>query len=122
MTSQDTRPMIYVHFSRPRHEVEGPTFGPFDFVQQTYEGLRYGPDGANLAFIHDGEWFIGETREPIPDSKWANIGARSNGEPFSDFTIYAGQPENGEVVYPLPETYVNDPATREREEKREWIE
>lgn len=33
-------------------------FGPFPFVQLTYELLRYGPDGNDLAVLDDGGWVL----------------------------------------------------------------
>lgn len=49
---------INVEFSRPRDEVDGPKFGPFEWVQLTYEGLRVSPDGEHIAYYADGEWVI----------------------------------------------------------------
>ncbi len=56
---------LYVRFERGRDDIIGPTFGPYDFVQLTYEDLRVevGDDSEIVLaqFIHsDQEWRIND--------------------------------------------------------------
>ena len=67
---------VFIRFERGRDDVVGPTLGPFEWVQQTYQDLRVSPDGETLAqwVGNAGEWFIidGEHAEEF----------------YSDFVIY----------------------------------
>ena len=50
---------VFVKFSSPALDEDGPTFGPYPFVQLTYENLRVGPDGEDLAYLGDeGCWTL----------------------------------------------------------------
>jgi len=64
--------MVTVHFFRPRDEAEGPTLGPFEWVQVTYRELRRAPDGEPIA-------------EMWADGDWHLIGVDAPG--WSDFTV-----------------------------------
>lgn len=68
---------VFVRFERGRDEVTGPTFGPFEWFQQTYQDLRVSPDGDPLAEWNEkaGEWFI--------------IKGEHEGEFYSDFIVYS---------------------------------
>lgn len=68
--------VLYVYFSRPNDTV--PTcpsidpvrFGPFDFVQITYQSLRVGPDGDPLAWVdRSGLWRVEGDRSET-DTEW----------------------------------------------------
>lgn len=48
--------MIQVRFEDSRHN-ETEIFGPFEWVQLTYESLRIAPDGEEIAH-YDGVWFV----------------------------------------------------------------
>lgn len=88
--------MVYVRFERGRDNVIGPTFGPFPFVQVTYNVVRYGPEGKDLAYLShlNDDWEINdwEINMMAPDPvKTGNEGDDYN---FSDFIVYdADQPE-----------------------------
>lgn len=81
----------YVRFERGRDDVIGPTFGPFDYVQLTYAGLRIPDDGRDpeIAFIEkDGDWHLTDhalTLRPV---------SPGNGVPgetvYSDIVIFDG--------------------------------
>ena len=51
---------LYVRFERGRDDIIGPTFGPYEFVQLTYDQLRVGAEGETLAAFYgeDQEWVI----------------------------------------------------------------
>ena len=56
---------LYVRFERGRDDIIGPTFGPYDFVQLTYDELRVeAGDEADIALAEfideDQEWRINE--------------------------------------------------------------
>jgi hypothetical protein len=48
--------MVKIKFERGQHDKWSQEFGPYEFAQLTYEGLRIGPDGAWLANYVDGFW------------------------------------------------------------------
>ncbi len=54
--------------SRGDADVEPRSFGPYPFVQLTYEGLRVGPDGDDLAFYDGGYW-----RLVSDDTRWSDV-------------------------------------------------
>jgi hypothetical protein len=59
---------IYVRFERGRDDIIGPTFGPYDFVQLTYEDFRAATqDGRDirLGYYDQGndEWLIDASLE-----------------------------------------------------------
>ena len=72
---------LYITFDRGRDDVVGPTFGPFDLVQQTYEYLRVHGDDVHehlAAYNHvAGEWFI--------------LDGEHAGEFYSDFHVFASE-------------------------------
>ena len=72
---------VFVRFERGRDDVWGPTFGPFEWVQQTYRELRTAPEGAILAVWHSkaGEWFI--------------VDGPHKDEFFSDFIVFDAPPD-----------------------------
>ena len=76
---------VKVHFSRPRDEAEGPTLGPFPWVQITYTELRVGPDGETLAMLDAGDWHLAVRSG---GSAWKEIGPDLAAEPWSDIVIY----------------------------------
>lgn len=51
---------VFVEFSRPRNDKQGPRLGPFEWVQLTYHTLRIPPDGVTLAYFNpvQGDWVI----------------------------------------------------------------
>lgn len=69
---------LYIRFDRGRDDVSGPVFGPYEYVQQTYQDLRISPDGETLAqwFAPAGEWFIVD-------------GGEHNDEFYSDYVVFA---------------------------------
>ena len=70
----------FVRFERGRDGIVGPTFGPFPFVQITYETLRVGPDGDEFAYLHkDGDWYLTDEHTPV---------ALRSTEGYSDIIIY----------------------------------
>ena len=49
--------MIYVRFEDARTDIISDTFGPYPFMQLTYEALRVGPEGEPIAYmLPTGEW------------------------------------------------------------------
>lgn len=48
--------LILVQFERGQEDKWSQEFGPFEFVQLTYEGLRISPNGDWLANYIDGFW------------------------------------------------------------------
>ena len=60
----------YIRFERIRDGITGPQFGPFAFVQLTYDELRIGPNGEPFArfdqkYVH---WFLyNGDEEPYSD-------------------------------------------------------
>lgn len=64
---------LIINFFRPRDDAEGPTIGPFPWVQVTHTRLRAGPDGDTIAVLGDGgyDWYLHAAED----------------EPWSDFTI-----------------------------------
>lgn len=97
--------MFYVHFERGRHDVDGPTFGPFPFVQMTYSGLRVGPEG---------DWLAYHMKE---SDEWEIEGAI---EPFSD-VIIADQPDPGATVYPTAEAWTGTAEAEARDAAAAWV-
>jgi len=81
---------LMVRFSRPRDEEEGPTLGPFPWVQVTYTELRAGPDGEPIALLGpDGDWHLGRLRTPVPGAEgWVEVSADLASTPWSDFVIF----------------------------------
>lgn len=51
---------VEVRFECARKERVGPTLGPFEWVQLTYELLRVSPDGEELAHYADEGWRLGD--------------------------------------------------------------
>jgi len=82
-------PQLIISFSRPRDDAEGPTLGPFPWMQVTYTELRVGPDGDPIAMLgEDGDWHLGCVQIPIPGSEgWVEVSPDLAAEPWSDFTI-----------------------------------
>lgn len=64
--------------ARPPRRESGPTFGPFEYAELTYETLRYGPNGDTLAFwdASVGDWRLAADAGPYA------------GETYSDAVIY----------------------------------
>jgi hypothetical protein len=50
--------MISVRFERGQNDNVSSVYGPFPFVQLTYEELRVGPEGLTLAIYFNGWWKI----------------------------------------------------------------
>ena len=58
MTNKTTIQFVFGQENR-----ESETFGPYDFVQLTYDALRDGPDGdRELATFRDGIWTTDDNR------------------------------------------------------------
>ena len=119
---------LYVRFDRPRHDVEGPLFGPFDYVEMVYvQTLRVSPDGDSLAMldVDSGEWYIGSHRERILDSQWMSVTPRIEGEPFSDINIahYIDPPlrDPSECVYKSADEWLASDECKARERAAMWI-
>ena len=78
----------YIRFERGRDGITGPTFGPFDWVQMTYETLRVSPDGKPLATFlnHKGDWLfdyiIGSDLEKMV------VSVTDEDQRYSDIIIY----------------------------------
>jgi hypothetical protein len=50
--------MTFIKFERGRDGVVGPTLGPYEYVQITYNSLRL-PNDVDLAYLNaDGDWEI----------------------------------------------------------------
>jgi hypothetical protein len=81
----------YIRFERGRDGVIGPTFGPFDFVQLTYDELRVGRDGEPFALFDQtkGDWFIRYYEGTA--KAW---GADTRKEPWSDIIIWGENSES----------------------------
>jgi len=63
--------MIKVRFESPSRDEIGPTCGPFDWVQVTYELLRIAPDGDPFAvFTGKGWYLLGTEYAPVP---WSDM-------------------------------------------------
>lgn len=79
----------WVRFERVRDDVMGPTFGPFRWVQLTYQTLHvdFGPDGeenASLAYWDHvaNEWFLEEAA------------GEHEGEFYSDVVVFRGRSDD----------------------------
>lgn len=119
MEKVETKPCLFVRFDRGRDSVWGPTFGPFEYVQQTYTTLRVSPDGdiflAQL-IVDAGEWFIFD-------------GFGHDDEFYSDFTVFSSTEEEEKnanadhVCESARVTIGNDGATEQRwdHEKKVWV-
>lgn len=58
----------YIRFERSKSDEVSEVYGPFDFVQLTYELLRVGPDGDEFAHYSNGWWQV------IADqSEWSDV-------------------------------------------------
>lgn len=59
---------LHIQFLSYQHETESRWYGPYPFVQMTYESLRVGPDGDHLSFFN-GDW-----QDPDdPTRKWSDV-------------------------------------------------
>ena len=70
MSIQNEVPKIFVRFEYGQQDRISADYGPFPFVQLTYDALRVGPNGDELASFdgHNGTWFI------LPElSEWSDI-------------------------------------------------
>ena len=85
---------LMITFSRPRDEKDGPTLGPFPWVQLTYTELRVGPDGHPIAMCGaDGDWHLGRVETPSKGlTGWVEVSPDLKAEPWSDIVIYAEEP------------------------------
>lgn len=72
---------IKVRFERGQQDKQSQEFGPFEFVQLTYEGLRIAPDGEWLANYTDGFW-------RLTDESVKSISADDLQQEWSDVIIY----------------------------------
>lgn len=54
---------VKIRFERGQEDRVSQDYGPYPFVQLTYEDLRVGPDGEHLASLLDGYWHIGASIE-----------------------------------------------------------
>lgn len=64
--------MVYLRFECGQEDRTSPEYGPFPFVQLTYDEVRVGPDGDSFAsFSTEGEW------RTLQDPDW-----------YSDVMIY----------------------------------
>lgn len=76
--------MIVVRFENV-HTDEILMFGPFDFVQLTYELLRVGPDGDDIAVINeDNDWIL--QPDQLARERYPYLEAHA-GKHFSDVII-----------------------------------
>lgn len=50
----------YIRFERSRDDIIGPTYGPYEFVQITYDYVRAWQDGVEteLAHYNGGDWHL----------------------------------------------------------------
>jgi hypothetical protein len=109
--------LVFVRFERGRDEVMGPTFGPYEFFQQTYGEFRVSPDGEPLACWSEkaGEWFI--------------ISGEHEGEFYSDFIVYSADKPDGESEHhdcaagKVTSTISEGCDTEQKwdDEKEEWV-
>jgi hypothetical protein len=70
-----------IRFERGQYDKWSQEFGPFEFVQLTYEGLRIAPDGDWLANYTEGFWRL--TNEAVK-----TITAEELQQEWSDVIIY----------------------------------
>jgi hypothetical protein len=69
---------LYVRFERGRDGIIGPTYGPYDFIQVTYDILRATtPDGTEAEIAYHG-----------PDD-WVLVDDEREDREFSDYIIYS---------------------------------
>ena len=63
--------MVKIRFERGQEDKVSEEYGPFPFVQLTYDSLRVGPDGDEFAaYDPEGYWF----REGFRDmEKWSDV-------------------------------------------------
>jgi hypothetical protein len=59
----------YLRFEFGQEDHISPVYGPFPFVQLTYELLRVGPDGEELAYFEDANncWRVRDSAEVYTD-------------------------------------------------------
>ena len=69
--------MVKIRFERGQQDKQSREFGPFDFVQLTYEGLRIAPDGDWLANYTDGFWRLTDEKLTMSqeelDQEWSDV-------------------------------------------------
>ena len=67
---------IYIRFEYGQEDRHSQDFGPYEFIQQTYEAMRVEPVGGDgdadeqLAFVQGDLWYVGD-------------------ETYSDFIVFA---------------------------------
>ena len=72
---------VLIKFERGQQDKESQEFGPFEFAQLTYEGLRVGPDGDWIANYVDGFW-------RLTDESVKTISPEELIQEWSDVVIY----------------------------------
>lgn len=72
---------VFVEFSCYRDNMQGPQLGPFPFVQVTYDRLRVGPDGNDLAVLgSDGDWHLVGADWGTQAGPWSDIVINTHGK------------------------------------------
>lgn len=69
---------VMVRFEDGQHDAVSKEYGPYPFVQLTYESLRVGPDGDWLAVYQLGKWHLDSQKSQEEGYLY-----------FSDVVIYA---------------------------------
>lgn len=73
----NTSPPVYVEFTNVPAYVQGPTLGPYDWLQVTYDTLRIPPDGEAIAVMQEGTWILCDPAAPYAGDEG----------PYTDFVI-----------------------------------
>ena len=76
---------LMVRFLDAQNGKVSQNFGPYPFVQLTYELLRVGPNGDDLARFTDGCWYLLERVED------GIVEYQVDGEPWTDIVISCGR-------------------------------
>jgi hypothetical protein len=69
-------PGVKIRFENGQKDLISETYGPFEFLQATYDSLRISPDGDFMAEFVDGFWRL--------DPQY------NDEREYSDFVIFAG--------------------------------
>lgn len=98
---------VFIAFWRGRDNIEGPVFGPFDYVEATYEEIRVSPDGNfTVAYLSDGEWRLGPDTGPFAGGIYSDfVVSSSNVTSWTDDDVARARnhyDEDGNFTYCEP--------------------
>lgn len=64
------------------------TYGPFEFVQLTYDSLRVGPDGDEVGYFKDGFWYFHPNIESLSGKNIFGGTPGTKDDRYSDVVIF----------------------------------